>query len=147
GRGLGILKLTPTLDLVAGVVYLDRIDVSLLPAGGIHYRPNDIWEFYAVFPSPRVTRRLPSSSELEFNWFVAGEYGGGSWTANRAGLDDRFDYNDLRVTTGFEWRSPTGRSGSIELGYVFDRELIFDSGTPGPSTVDDTFLFRAGIDL
>lgn len=147
GRGLGVVKLTPTLDVIAGVVYLDRVDVKLLPAGGFHYKPNDLWDFYAVFPSPRVSRQLQSRGGLNARWFVAGEYGGGSWTGRRIGLNDRFDYNDLRVTTGVEWETAQQRRGSVEIGYVFDRELVFASGAPNGATVDDTFILRAGIDL
>ncbi|MEX0820368.1 MAG: hypothetical protein WD070_12280, partial [Pirellulaceae bacterium] len=40
GTGLLVLGMTPTLALKGGVTYYDRLDIGLLPAGGILWRPN-----------------------------------------------------------------------------------------------------------
>ena len=38
--------------------------------------------------------------------------------------------------------------GHIEVGYVFDREVIFaDTGTPAEFKPDDTFMVRGGVDF
>ena len=57
GRGLGVVSLSPQFDVIAGVWYLDRNDVKLLPAGGVHWRPNNLWDMYLVFPNPKIKRR------------------------------------------------------------------------------------------
>jgi hypothetical protein len=97
GRGLAVISRTPELDVLIGVVYLDRVRLKLVPAGGLRWRPSPDWDFYLVFPNPKIRNRLRPIGTTDWFWYVAGEYGGGSWTANRSGLDDQFDYNDLRA--------------------------------------------------
>ena len=146
GRGLGVISVTPTFDFLIGAVYLDRLRVKVLPAGGVRWRPSPQWDLYLVFPNPKIRRTFFSNGTADWWWYVAGEYGGGSWTLERAGLGDRVDYNDLRVVWGIEWQTPGQANGHLEIGYVFDRELIFgDSGMPDRAKLDDAVMFRAGI--
>ena len=148
GRGLGSVALTPNLDVLFGAVYLDRIDVKLLPAGGFYYRPTPEWDMYLVFPNPKVRRFLTAIGNTKWYGYGAGEYGGGSWTVERFGpVDDRIDYNDIRVIGGLEWETQSFIRGHIEVGYVWDREIIFVSGMPPNFTPDDTIMLRAGIDF
>jgi hypothetical protein len=147
GRGLGVISVTPTMDILIGAVYLDRLSVKILPAGGVHWRPNQDWDLYLVFPNPKLRRRFQSVGNTEWWWYVAGEYGGGSWTVDRQGLGDQFDYNDIRAILGLEWETPTMVRGHMEVGYVFDREIIFASGMPDKATPDSTVMLRAGIDF
>lgn len=145
GRGLGVVSVTPQFELLAGAVYLDRLRVKLLPAGGIRWRPAPEWDLYLVFPNPKIRRTWFSTSTADWWIYLAGEYGGGSWTVDRPGLDDRTDYNDIRAVLGLEWQTPTQATGHLEIGYVFDREFRFDSGQPGRFKLDDAVMFRAGI--
>jgi len=147
GRGLGVISVSPQMEVLVGVVYLDRLRVKLLPAGGIHWRPDLDWDLYFVFPNPKLRRRIQSVGNTEWWFYVSGEYGGGSWTVNRAGLDDRIDYNDLRVMLGVEWETSTLVRGHLEVGYVFDREILFDSAMPISTTPDETVMVRAGVDF
>ena len=56
------------------------------------------------------------------------------------------DYNDIRVYVGVEWKpcdGLSGISGHLEIGYVFDRELVFrDEGEFKPT---DTLMIRASL--
>ncbi len=154
GRALGVITLSPRMDLLAGVWYLDRNDIALLPAGGVHWKPNTEWDAYLVFPNPKIRKRFVNVGASQWWWYVAGEYGGGRWTIERdpagvaAGADDDIDINDIRVIGGFEWETQTQARGHIEAGYVFNREIIYD-GTRLPPVfeLDDTFMVRVGFDF
>jgi hypothetical protein len=53
GNALGVVTLTPCLQLKAGVVYLDRVLIKMLPAGGLIWTPNPDVRFEILFPNPR----------------------------------------------------------------------------------------------
>ena len=147
GRGLVVASITPQFEALFGAVYLDRLRVKTLPAGGVRWRPTPEWDLYLVFPNPKIRRTLRSTGSADWWWYVSGEYGGGSWTIERDASQtrDRFDYNDIRVAFGLEWQTPTQARGHVEIGYAFDRELLFDSGAPARFKTDDAVMFRAGI--
>ncbi|WP_146575555.1 hypothetical protein [Botrimarina hoheduenensis] len=146
GRALGVVTLTPQFELLLGAVYLDRLRVKTLPAGGVRWRPSPEWDLYLVFPNPKIRRTMRSFGSTDWWWYVAGEYGGGSWTVQREDIGDRIDYNDLRLLFGLEWQAATQARGHIEVGYAFDREILFgDSGDPARFLPDDAVMFRIGI--
>lgn len=145
GRGLGVVSLTPQFEFLLGAVYLDRLRVKLLPAGGVRWRPAPAWDLYLVFPNPKIRRTFFSTGSADWWWYVTGEYGGGSYTVEREGFGDRVDYNDVRVAFGLEWQTPRQATGHLEIGYAFDRELYFESGAPLQASLDDAVMFRAGI--
>ncbi len=145
GRGVGTMALSPNLDLRLGLVYLDRVDIKMLPVAGVYWRPTPEWDMYLVFPNPKVRKFMSAVGNTKWWWYVAGEYGGGSWTVERQTTDDQIDYNDIRVLGGFEWETQTHIRGHIELGYVFDREIVFRSGDPPNFKPDDTIMLRTGV--
>lgn len=143
GRAAGAVRVTPRAEVLAGVVYLDRKRIKLLPVIGVRWRPTDNLRVDAVFPYPSVRKRLPSAGPTDWWLFVAGEYGGGSWTDREAPTG--FDYNDIRVSLGLEFESSTRITGRFEVGYVFEREFY----QPGAvvTEFEDTVMLRAGINL
>ena len=134
------------MTLKAGVNYIDRVRFKLLPAGGILWTPNEYTRFDLFFPRPKLAQYLTTVGNSDVWWYLAGEYGGGSWTVERAGgFTDRVDINDIRVMIGFEWNNSSGVTGMFEAGYVFDREIVYVR-TPGLSTsLADSFMLRAGL--
>ena len=163
GRGMAVLSFTPQFDLHAGVWYLDRNRIRLLPAGGFHWRPSTEWDAFVVFPNPKVRKRFVNVGSSQWWWYVAGEYGGGRWTMQRtvpdtvapgpATIDDDVDYNDIRVIFGLEWETQTQARGHIEVAYVWDREIRYSipslptDAFPSVNNLDDTVMIRAGIDF
>ncbi|MGE3243357.1 MAG: hypothetical protein AB7G28_11765 [Pirellulales bacterium] len=153
GRGLASVSTTPNLDILFGVVYLDRLKIKILPAGGVYWRPTPEWDAYLVFPNPKVRKYWANTGNTKWYWYAAGEYGGGSWTVDRpaAGanpeLGDQIDINDIRVIGGVEFETQAQIRGHFEVGYVWDREILFRSGQPGPFGLDDTVMLRAGVDF
>ncbi len=146
-RGLAVFTLSPCWQVAIGVIYVDRFGTKLLPAGGVVWTPNPDTRWEVIFPQPKLAQRFTTVGNIEWWWYVGGEWGGGAWTIRRAsGAADAFDYNDLRVIGGLQWHnlSITGLSGYFEVGYVFDREIDYVSITP-TAKPDDTVMLRMGV--
>jgi hypothetical protein len=143
-RGLAVITLTPNLQLLAGVVYLDRLKIKLLPAGGLIWTPNPDTRWEILFPNPKFSSRLTNLSSSELWWYVAGEYGGGSWTYNAPAGSDQFDYNDIRVMLGLETVGSRVRS-FVEVGYLFERQLVYRNGPPSQYDLSESMMIRGGL--
>lgn len=146
GRALGVFTPNPQFQWVFGVLYLDRENLKLLPAGGLIWSPNECVRWEILFPRPKLAQRLTVVGNTEWWWYVAGEYGGDSWTIRRAsGIADYVDYNDFRASLGLEWTTLSSYRGFVELGYVFNRDLDYQSDLPPSISPDDTFMVRGGF--
>jgi hypothetical protein len=144
GRGLAIVAFSEQLQLMAGVLYVNRNNTKVLPAGGLVWSPDERTRCELVFPQPKISRQLVAAEARQVWGYVAGEFGGGAWTIERAGgYGDSVDYRDIRVFLGLEWRE-AGHKGRIEMGYVFNRRLDYVSATPNfdPRA---TLMLRAGF--
>jgi len=148
GRAVGTLQLTPTMQGKAGIVYLDRNQVKLLPVVGVTWVPNANARYDILFPTPKAAWRFSEVANRSLWGYVAGEYGGGAWTFRRStGQISPFDYNDIRIVLGGELvpKTPQGLSGHLEVGYVFYRQLFFVDGPPQIQDLDDTWMIRLGL--
>jgi hypothetical protein len=146
GRGMAVATVTERFQVLFGVVYLDRVAVKLLPAGGVVWTPNPDTRYAFIFPSPKLAKRCTTVRTTDIWGYLSGEYGGGSWTIRRAaGYDDQFDYNDIRVMLGVESFAHSGLHTFSEVGYIFDRELVYRSGNPSRFVPNDTVMLRAGL--
>jgi len=145
GRGLGVFSYSPNLEILAGVEYLNRDDIKILPAGGVIWTPTPDVRYEILFPYPKLARRLKTIGTTDWWGYVAGEYGGGAWKVSRAnGTGDSADYGDLRLIFGLEWQGLSEINGYFEVGYVFERELQYTSGTPS-FRPNDAVMLRAGL--
>lgn len=146
GAALGWFRLNNTTTLKAGIEYFDRVDIKLLPAGGLFIYPNPNLKIDLYFPRPRIATRFNNYSGCELWGYFGGEYGGGSWTYKRInGQGDQGDVNDIRLFFGLEWMGPNQSSGLVEFGYVFDREIVYRSNPAQKFKIDDGFMIRAGF--
>lgn len=146
GLGLGVARLTPTITAKFGVMYLDRVDIKLLPAGGILWTPTPQIRFDIFFPQPKLAAYLTTIGTYDVWWYLAGEYGGGSWTIQRtAGNTQEIDINDFRVGGGLEWTGPRGFTGFVEGGWVFNRVVLYRGSPADNFEPEDTFMVRAGF--
>ena len=152
GVVLGWARLNQANVFKFGLEYFDRLELKLLPAFGLFIRPTPDLELDLYFPRPRIAQRYPNFRNLELWGYIAGEYGGGSWTVQRfdfAGMtsfDDQIDINDFRATIGVEWVGPRNVNGFIETGYVFNRELVSQLSLPARELqLQDSVLIRMGL--
>jgi hypothetical protein len=152
GRAISMIEWSPSLKFALGIIYLDRNDVNLLPAGGLIWTPHDDARFELIFPRPRLAWRWPSDCPddpcADETWcYLAGEFGGGSWAIQRAGgADDEITYRDYRVVLGVERKTATHFSTRLEVAYVFGRELEYLSPTPDFQP-DDTVMLRVAVGI
>ncbi len=161
-KGVALMRynLTPNLAVKAGVEYLNRVDVKILPAGGFVWTPNPQTHWEVYFPQPRLANYLTTIGTRELWWYVAGEYGGGVWTVTLRDSDPSdpdniagrtlMDVNDLRVSLGIELNQPGARNLSqgglfLEAGYVFEREVVLLAFPDENFKIGDTFMVRGGI--
>ena len=146
GRALVIYDWNPDrLQIIAGLLYLGRDDVMILPAGGIIWKPADWINFELLFPKPKLSVRLNCGLGYEDWLYTTAEFGGNTWSIERiSGLDDKVTYLDYRVLLGMERKLNGGAGYRLEGGYVFGREITFASGL-GDFNPQDTFILRGGI--
>jgi hypothetical protein len=147
-KGLAVLTFSPSFKIKAGVVYLDRYPVKILPAGGIVWTPNPDVRFEILFPNPKLSTRLTTWGNTEWWGYARGEYGGGAWTVTRVdpGLSpDLVGYNDLRFSVGLEFIRLGGLKGLFEAGVSFDRELRYRSHLPTVFYPNTTMFLRGGL--
>ena len=160
GRAFGVWQTNAAHQWRAGIVYIDRLTIKLLPAGGLVWNPGgsdgkvrcDI-----LFPNPKFAYRLNSFRNTDLWWYLAGEYGGGTWTQKFlplgwpgyapfpiAGTSGRVEYNDIRMISGLEWTGSYGLKGFMEAAWVWNRQLRYDPGYVMYNP-PDTFMVRLGL--
>lgn len=144
GRAMAYYTASPTVQWAGGIVYLDRTDLPVLPAIGAVITPREDVRFELLFPKPRLAWRQ-WYSPVEEQWvYVTGELGGQSWGVVRSsGADDIATYRDLRFMLGLERKQSSGQSWFVEGGYVFGREIEYESNIGG-ATFNDTGFVRVG---
>ncbi len=161
GVALMRFNLSPTMSLKAGVEYINRADIKLLPAVGLTWTPTPQkrWDIY--FPQPKFSCYLTTLGNRETWWYVGAEYGGGVWTpelqfdTNKDGTLDTterslMDINDYRAYVGLRFGPPgapgVGERGAfIEAGYVWEREVVIVTRPDESFGVSDTFMVRGGV--
>ncbi|WP_145365589.1 hypothetical protein [Stratiformator vulcanicus] len=144
-RALLFIAMSRQLQFAVGVVYLDRDDILAVPALGMIYAPNPDLRYELVFPRPKVTKKIGSGPNSEIWGYIGGEFGGGSWAVERAsGLNDEITIRDFRLIVGAEQKYDSGLAVLVETGYVFGRDVEFESGI-GDFSPDSSFLFRVGL--
>jgi len=153
GLGVGNVRLTPTMTLKAGVVYIDRLDIKLLPVIGVLWEPDSLTRFDITFPYPRISKYWTTFGDKKVWWYIGGEYGGGSWTIKRFDFGDmtkkgdQIDINDYRVFAGLEATHPNRLRMYAEIGYVWDRRIVYRSQAVPNLKVDDTLMLRTGFNF
>jgi hypothetical protein len=144
-RALVSVDSSPALKWVAGVVYLDRNDISFLPAGGLIWTPHDDVRYDLVFPKPKIAWRFRNMGDVEDWCYLAGEFGGGAWSVERTdGSADILYERDYRFLVGVERKHFGWFHSRIETGFVFGRAFEYDSDG-SEIELDPTILLRAAL--
>ena len=142
-RGLVIYNRSPEWSYAFGAVWLDREDVSILPALGFVWTPNPSFKLDAILPRPKVAYRFQQTATVERWATLSGEFGGGQWAIRRndTGENDTLRLSAINVLAGIENRSAAGITWTAQFGLSLGRELEYESGI-GDRDLDATGLFR-----
>lgn len=129
-----------------GAVYLDRNDLSLLPAVGFRWTPGPRWQFDLRFPQPKISYRIAKDGCRSEKWiYLVGALGGNTWAVRRAdGRSDELTIRDYRLMFGLEHIVEGGGGVFGEVGVAFGRELEYESDKQ-EVPFDSAFVVRAGI--
>jgi len=145
GKLLGWSRLNEYTVAKFGVEYFDRLDIKLLPAFGLYMNPNPDMKLDLYFPKTKLAHRLPRINNYDAWGYIGAELGGGSWAIDRAnGMKDQADVNDVRAFFGIEWMGNAQVTGFLDLGYVFNREIVYRSATPNLD-LSDAMMLRFGF--
>ncbi len=145
GRLIAVWEQSPQLKWLLGLTYLDRDDVQFLPVAGVIWTPDPCHRLELAVPKPRYAWCYYQDAQLSRWWYVAGEFGGGSWAVERPGGQiDVLNYYDIRLVLGWEQKSKTAWNAFVEAGYVFGRNVDYLNG-PGDFEPDDAAIIRAGL--
>ena len=60
-------------------------------------------------------------------------------------IRDRVDINDVRAYIGLEWIGPRRVTGFFDVGYVFERELVYRTDPINDVPIEDSVMIRSGI--
>ncbi|MBT4863897.1 MAG: hypothetical protein HON53_02090 [Planctomycetaceae bacterium] len=151
-QGLAFFAFSVETQVVAGLYYLDRFDINYLPIFGLIHSPREDIKLNLVFPAPKVSMRVRQGMMNDEWWaYLSGEFGGGSWAVERVpGVlpggrrNDQIAYRDWRLILGLERKTSDAMTMFFEAGYVFQRQLEYDSGR-GDFDPDDTAMLRIGV--
>ncbi len=147
--GLALLtweRIPDKLWLSAGAVYLDRADMSALPAAGLTWKPTPVWKLEVQFPQPRICYRTAKDGANSESWvYLGGGFGGNTWAVTRAGgQSDQLTVNDLRMIVGYERLVSGNRGGFAEAGWAFNRSMEY-TDLPFEQDFSDAFVARVGL--
>ncbi|GAA5507184.1 hypothetical protein [Novipirellula caenicola] len=146
GLGLVNWQCRPDLSFSFGAVYLDRVDLPLLPAAGATWTPTPWWKIDAMLPRPRIARRLSKDGGNSESWaYLGGTLGGNTWAVTRDnGTPDELTLSDVRLFVGYEWVQAGNRGFFIESGCALNRSIEFESSDM-EIDLDDALFVEASI--
>ena len=136
GHGAAAWTGSETTKLIFGVGYFNRLEVKMLPIGGLIWTPNEDVSFELLFPQPRpARRRYPTgqfTQEVQDWVYLSAEFGGGNLghRPRRCPEPDLVDITDYRLILGFEPKRFHSLCTRFEVGYVFGRRVQFRDGDP-----------------
>lgn len=145
GRGMLFFRPDPTLMLVGGVAYWDRVNDRFIPHAGIVWTPDDTWEFRLLFPKSRISVFLGDYGYGGVWFYTSAEYNVEAYQVGLSDLNrkDQVELSDYRILLGL--RSDNGFVSSfVEGGWIFDRQVDF-KGKTTDFDINDGWMIRTGI--
>lgn len=144
GWGLANYRFGPHWNVVGGVAVVRQLKSKLLPIGGVIWTPNEDTRLELMIPRPRIAHRVWQQESGEVWCYLAGQFGGGAWSVADTPTENVLvSYSDLRLILGMETFNTQGYELTLELGYVFGRDISVNRATV--FSPDSTLLLQATI--
>ena len=124
---------------VFGAIAIGRNDLPVVPAVGVIWSPEPDRKIDLTFPKPKISMLISDDGSRQQWGHIGMGLGGGTWAFERADrTNDQLTYGDWRVVAGWESlpaplegkRFTPGRMLGVEIGYVFSRDVEFNSDSP-----------------
>ena len=138
-RILGTARLNEQLYVAAGLLYTDNIRRNLLPTGGVIWDFADKWRLELMYPRSRIVYKF--HEELQFYGVV--ERAGDTWNIRENGINEDFEYRDVRISIGAQVDVWERASFFVETGVAIARKLRFD--VQPERDVSSSFVLRTGV--
>ncbi len=147
GRGILFMQLDQYWTLGLGAQYWDRVNDHIIPWAGLIYR-DDYWEWQLMYPEARVSLFLGNEAYWSKWIYVRAEYHVEAYGVNRtfAGInaDDQIELADKRLLLGLKMDAGM-YSWVIEGGWVFDRDVEFESAAVPDFSLGNGFIGQIGL--
>jgi hypothetical protein len=149
GHAAAAWTYNPATKFVLGAAYLDTFDINVTPICGISWKPDDELTFDLIYPTPKISKRIHCfddyNKDVETWVYIAGEFAYDAWAiAHSDGGNDQVLLSDDRLILGLQRKTHGGLTASVELGYVFNRRVRFNSNIRD-FYPEDTVLLRGGL--
>jgi len=142
GRGMFIFKANQYWDIVLGAAYWDRVDDRVIPYAGLVYR-DDFWEWRLMYPESMVSVFMGNGPGGSTWLYARAEYHVEAYEVQTTGGIDQAELEDYRAVLGI--RTDNGSSSwFLEGGWVFERNVIYDSPLNTGFSPDSGFIARMG---
>ncbi|MEQ9407302.1 MAG: hypothetical protein RIK87_06225 [Fuerstiella sp.] len=142
GRGMFIFQLDQSWSLVLGAAFWDRVDDRVIPYGGLVYR-DDLWEWRIMYPESTISLFLGNGAGGSMWMYVRAEYRVEGYEIRTTTGTDEVELEDYRALLGIRTDNGTS-SWFIEGGWVFDRNVEYDSPVNASFEPDTGFIVRTG---
>jgi hypothetical protein len=131
---VGAYALNSHWTIVGGVMYTAQPSMAVLPVAGAVWTPAEPWRFEFLFPRTRVIYHFPEGLTAYGTIGLQGE----TYAVRADGVNDVFQYRDVRLGIGAEWNTPIGLHIFVEAGAALFRRIDLDNQ---PSSNVDTGLY------
>jgi hypothetical protein len=117
GAAYGVLSYSPSFQIKAGIMYINRLQIKILPAGGIIWKPTPDFECQILFPNPKIRKK----------WRISAAWNGG-FTAQPT-TAEVLGPSNARISTEFPISKLPGKT-TLSITTTFACRRAWNSSPP-----------------
>ena len=139
-----IYQPTEKMTFVLGAEYFPGTKPAVSPIVGLIYKPNDRLAFNLIPDNPEI------SYELNDKWtvFAQGNYTAEEYKVTQNGVKNVvLNYNEMRAGGGLRYALNKNIKGSLAVGNVFNRSIVYRQKNLGKVAIDNGFYSEFRVDI